>query len=36
MFREMRCRRDDNIKMDLKEVGFDPGDWIALAENRDQ
>ena len=22
--------------MDLREVGCDPGDWIDLAENRDQ
>ena len=22
--------------MDLREVGCDPGDWIALAEDRDQ
>ena len=25
----------DNIKMDLREVGCDPTDWIALAEDRD-
>ena len=25
-----------NIKMDLREVGCDPGDWIALAGDRDQ
>ena len=30
-----RCRWDD-IKMDLREVGWDPRDWIALAEDRDQ
>ena len=30
------CRWEDNIKMDLREVGCDPGEWIALAENRDQ
>ena len=29
-------RRWENIKMDLREVGCDPGDWIALAEDRDQ
>ena len=22
--------------MDLMEVGYDPGDWIALAKDRDQ
>ena len=31
-----RCRRKDNIKMDLREVGFDPRDWIDHAEDRDQ
>ena len=32
----LRFRWEDNIKMDLREVGCDPGDWIDLAENRDQ
>ena len=27
---------DGNIKLDLREVGCDSGDWIALAEDRDQ
>ena len=31
-----RRRWEDNIKIDLREVGCDPGDWIALAEDRDQ
>ena len=31
-----RHRWEDNIKMDLREVGCDPGDWIGLAEIRDQ
>ena len=31
-----RRRREDNIKMDLREVACDPRDWIALAEDRDQ
>ena len=31
-----RRRWEDNIKMDLRQVGFDPGDWIALAVDRDQ
>ena len=31
-----RRRWQDNIKMDLREVGCDPGDWIDLAEDRDQ
>ena len=26
----------DNIKIDLREVSCDPGDWIDLAEYRDQ
>ena len=29
-------RREDNFKMDLNEVGCVPGDWIVLAEDRDQ
>ena len=29
-------RWEDNIKMDLREVGCDPREWIALAEDRDQ
>ncbi|KAJ4439876.1 hypothetical protein ANN_08005 [Periplaneta americana] len=31
-----RRRWEDNIKMDLKEVGYDDRDWINLAQNRDQ
>ena len=31
-----RRRWEDNIKMDLREVGFDYGEWIDLAEDRDQ
>ena len=31
-----RRRWEDNIKMDLREVVCDPGDWMALAEDRDQ
>ena len=30
-----RRRWEDNIKMDLWEVGCDPRDWIVLAEDRD-
>jgi hypothetical protein len=26
----------DNIKMDLREIGWDDMDWIELAEDRDQ
>ena len=29
-------RWEDNIKMDLREVDCDPGDWLAIAEDRDQ
>ena len=31
-----RRRWEDNIIMELKEIGCDPRDWIALAENNDQ
>jgi hypothetical protein len=31
-----RHRRVDNIKMDLREIGWDGGDWIELVQNRDQ
>ena len=31
-----RRRWEDNIKMDLREVGCIPGEWIDLAEYRDQ
>ena len=31
-----RRRWEDNIKMDLREVGCDPGEWIDLAEDSDQ
>ena len=31
-----RRRWEDNIKMDLREVGCDPGEWIDLAEDGDQ
>ena len=34
--RRRRRRWEDNIKMDLREVGCDLGDWIDLAEDRDQ
>ena len=30
-----RRRWEDNIRMDLREVGCDPGEWIVLAEDRD-
>ena len=31
-----RRRWEVTIKMDLRKVGCDPRDWIALAEDRDQ
>jgi hypothetical protein len=30
-----RCRWEDNIKMDLQEVGYRGMDWIELAQDRD-
>ena len=30
-----RRRWEDNIKMDLREVGGDCGDWMELAQDRD-
>jgi hypothetical protein len=31
-----RCRWEDNIKMDLQEVGCGGMDWIRLAQDRDR
>ena len=31
-----RRRWEDNIKMDLQEVGGGGGDWMELAQNRDR
>ena len=31
-----RCRWEDNIKIDLEEVGRGCGDWMELAEDRDR
>jgi hypothetical protein len=31
-----RHRREDNIKMDLREVGCGCRDWIELADDRDR
>jgi hypothetical protein len=31
-----RCRWEDNIKMDLQEVGGDRGDWMELAQDKDK
>jgi hypothetical protein len=30
-----RRRWVDNIKMDLREIGWDGGDWIHMAQDRD-
>jgi hypothetical protein len=34
--RPLRHRWEDNIKMDLQEVGCGGMDWIGLAQNRDR
>ena len=31
-----RCRWEDNIKMDLREIGFGVVDWIERAHDRDK
>ena len=31
-----KCRREENIKMDLREMGCDPGEWIDHTEDRDE
>ena len=31
-----RCRWEDNIKIDLQEVGFGGMDWIEVAQDRDR
>jgi hypothetical protein len=31
-----RCRWEDNIKVDLQEVGGVRGDWMKLAQDRDR
>jgi hypothetical protein len=28
--------REDNIKIDLREIGWEGGDWIHVAQDRDQ
>ena len=30
-----KCKWEDNIKMELQEVGCDGKDWIELAQDRD-
>jgi len=29
-----RCMWEDNIKMDLREIGIDGANWIQLSQNR--
>jgi len=36
VFGRPRRRWEDNIKMDLQEVGCEGVDWIELAEDRDR
>jgi hypothetical protein len=31
-----KCRWEDNIKMDLREMGIDGANWIRLAQHRVQ
>jgi hypothetical protein len=31
-----RCRWVDNIKIDLRDIGWDGVDWIDMAQDRDQ
>jgi hypothetical protein len=31
-----RCRREDNIRMDLREVGWECVVWMLIAQDRDQ
>jgi hypothetical protein len=31
-----KCRWVDNIKIDLREIGWDGMDWMDLAQDRDQ
>jgi len=34
MCRRLRCRWEDNIKIDLAEIGWEGSDWIDLALDR--
>jgi hypothetical protein len=31
-----RCRWEDNIRMDLRELGWDVVDWVHMTQDRDQ
>ena len=35
-FGKLRRRWEDNIKMDLQEVGCEDTDWVDLAQDRDR
>jgi hypothetical protein len=35
-FGRPRCRWEDNIKVDFREIGFGDVDWIHLAQDRGQ
>ena len=30
-----RCRREDNIRLDLEEIGKNAGNWVDSAQDRD-
>jgi hypothetical protein len=32
----LRCRWEDNIKMDLRDMGWEIVEWMHLAQDRDQ
>jgi hypothetical protein len=34
--RRPRCRWDDDVRMDLREVGLEVVEWICLAQDTDQ
>jgi hypothetical protein len=34
--RRRRCRWEDNIRMNLAEIGWEVTDWIQLTQDRDQ
>jgi hypothetical protein len=34
--RRPRCRWEDNIRMDLREIGIDEANWIQLVQDRVQ
>jgi ribosome biogenesis protein Nip4 len=36
LVRRPRCRWEDNIRMDLREIGCEGADWIRLMQERDQ